>query len=48
MVPRDAEWVFVPLEFIIRHYLAGSACAGSSAVTSILRCLALRARPPTA
>lgn len=25
MVPRDAEWVFVPLEFIIRHYLAGSA-----------------------
>ncbi len=25
MVPRDAEWVFVPLEFIVRHYLAGSA-----------------------
>lgn len=25
MIPRDAEWVFVPLEFIIRHYLAGSA-----------------------
>lgn len=25
MVPKDAEWVFVPLEFIVRHYLAGSA-----------------------
>ena len=25
MVPREAEWVFVPLEFIVRHYLAGSA-----------------------
>ena len=25
MVPRDVEWVFVPLEFIVRHYLAGSA-----------------------
>ena len=25
MVLRDAEWVFVPLEFIVRHYLAGSA-----------------------
>ena len=24
-VPRDAEWVFVPLEFIVRHYLSGSA-----------------------
>lgn len=23
--PRDGEWVFVPLEFICRHYLAGSA-----------------------
>ena len=23
--PQDAEWVFVPLEFIARHYLAGSA-----------------------
>ena len=24
-IPRDAEWVFVPLEFIVRHYLSGSA-----------------------
>ena len=23
--PRDAEWVFVPLEFVSRHYLTGSA-----------------------
>lgn len=23
-VPRDAEWVFVPLEVVCRHYLAGS------------------------
>jgi len=23
-LPRDGEWVFVPLEFICRHYLAGS------------------------
>jgi len=25
MVPRDMEWVFVPLEIICRHYLSGSA-----------------------
>ena len=24
-IPRDMEWVFVPLEFICRHYLSGSA-----------------------
>ena len=24
-ISRDAEWVFVPLEFIVRHYLSGSA-----------------------
>ena len=23
-LPRDGEWVFVPLEFVCRHYLAGS------------------------
>ncbi len=23
--PKDAEWVFVPLEFVSRHYLTGSA-----------------------
>ena len=25
MIPRDMEWVFVPLEIICRHYLSGSA-----------------------
>ena len=25
MIPRDMEWVFVPLEVICRHYLSGSA-----------------------
>ena len=24
-IPRDMEWVFVPLEVIVRHYLSGSA-----------------------
>jgi phosphoribosylaminoimidazole-succinocarboxamide synthase len=24
MTPRDGEWVFVPLEIVCRHYLAGS------------------------
>ena len=24
-IPRDMEWVFVPLEIICRHYLSGSA-----------------------
>ena len=24
-IPRDMEWVFVPLEFLCRHYLSGSA-----------------------
>ena len=25
MIPRDMDWVFVPLEIICRHYLSGSA-----------------------
>ena len=48
MVPRDAEWVFVPLEFIIRHYLAGSAWRRFQRGDIDPAVLGIEGRPPTA